>query len=136
MSALSAEGTLQEEVQSLQCILTASESGKALAEWTVTEFGGQMGAIDHLKLITLHSAKGLEFDVVFMMGLDQGTIPWANLSAEEKREPRRLFYVGFTRARRTVYLLYSGWIQTRFGRKSFGRASEFVVDLWRRLQGQ
>lgn len=135
-AALCAEGTLQEEVQAFQCIMTASEAGSVLAEWTVTEFGGQMAAIDHLKLITLHSAKGLEFDVVFMMGLDQGTIPWANLSAEDKREPRRLFYVGLTRARRTVYLLYSGWIQTSFGRKSFGKASEFVIDLWKRLQGQ
>jgi len=124
---------LRDEQEVFGKTMAACESGKPLSQWSIAQFGGQMGSRDHLKLITLHSAKGLEFDVVFMMGLDQGKIPWANLSADAKREPRRLFYVGLTRARNEVNLLFSGWIQTKYGRKSFGPASEFVVEVWKRL---
>ena len=92
-----------------------------------------MGSADHLKLITLHSAKGLEFDMVCMMGLDQGIIPWANQSAEAKREPRRLFYVGLTRARNEVNLLCSGWTE-RNGRVFENGPSEFLVEVWKKLK--
>jgi len=125
--------TLRDESEAFGKMMAACESGRPLSNWSVTEFGGQVGSPDHLKLITLHSAKGLEFDVVYMMGMDQGAIPWANLSPDAKREPRRLFYVGLTRARHEVNLLFSGWVQTGYGRKSFGRASEFVVEVWNRL---
>ena len=126
--------TLRDEAEAFGKIVAACESGKSLSDWSITEFGGQSGSSDHLKLITLHSAKGLEFDVVCMMGIDQGAIPWANLSTDAKREPRRLFFVGLTRARHEVNLLFSGWVQTRYGRKSFGRASEFVIEVWKRLR--
>ncbi len=130
---LTKDAALRDEAEAWQKLNDACGNGKPLANWTVAEFGGQMGSPDHLKLITLHSAKGLEFDVVFMMGVDQGVLPWANLSADAKREPRRLFYVGLTRARHEVNLLFSGWTQTKYGRKSFGPASEFVMEVWKRL---
>lgn len=120
---------LRDEAEAFAKLMGACKTGKPLADWTVAEFGGQMGSEDHLKLITLHSAKGLEFDVVYMMGLDQGILPWARLSDDAKREPRRLFYVGLTRARYEVNLMFSGWVQTRYGRKSYGPMSEFAAEV-------
>ncbi|MCH8286919.1 UvrD-helicase domain-containing protein, partial [candidate division KSB1 bacterium] len=61
-------------------------------------------------LMTLHSAKGLEFPVVFMLGLEEGLLPHANAlnaSLEELEEERRLCYVGFTRAMEKLYLSYA-----------------------------
>lgn len=120
-----------EEVEAFRLLKKASSN--ELAAWSSAEFGRQFNSSSHTKLITLHSAKGLEFDVVYMMGMDQGTIPWSNASVDNKRESRRLFYVGLTRARYEVSLLYSGWINTPYGPKKYGIASEFVVRLAREL---
>ena len=125
--------TLRDEEKVFIGILGKTGKNKALHGWTVAKFGGQMGSADHLKLITLHSAKGLEFDMVCMIGLDQGIIPWANQSAEAKREPRRLFYVGLTRARNEVNLLCSGWTE-RNGRIFKNGPSEFLVEVWDKLK--
>ena len=58
-----------------------------LGEQTVGGFGKYRGASDHLNLVTLHSSKGLEFDVVIIMGLDQGRLPaYDATSVESKRE--------------------------------------------------
>ncbi len=63
-----------------------------------------------VSLMTLHNAKGLEFPVVFVAGLERGLFPLsrAEESAEEYEEERRLFYVGVTRARDLLYLTYAG----------------------------
>src|SRR5207302_1920023 len=57
-------------------------------------------------LSTIHSAKGLEWDIVFMVGMEDGVLPHAN--TEEIEEERRVAYVGVTRARRRLSLTYSG----------------------------
>ena len=61
---------------------------------------------DKITLMTLHAAKGTEFPVVFIMGLEEGTFPlwFSNETLEEIEEERRLFYVGITRARERLYL--------------------------------
>ena len=61
---------------------------------------------DKITLMTLHAAKGQEFSVVFIMGLEQGTFPlqFSNETLERIEEERRLFYVGITRARERLYL--------------------------------
>jgi DNA helicase-2/ATP-dependent DNA helicase PcrA len=61
-----------------------------------------------------------------------GAMPWRNETADELKESRRLFYVGLTRARDAVYMLYSGWIPGRFGPQRLGR-SPFVDELESRL---
>jgi DNA helicase-2/ATP-dependent DNA helicase PcrA len=83
-------------------------------------------------LLTLHSAKGCEYDVVIMVGMDLGCIPWRNEQPAALRESRRLFYVGLTRARDEIHMLYSGFVETRRGRMYFGR-SPFVQELEERL---
>ncbi|MDQ5877320.1 MAG: ATP-dependent helicase UvrD/PcrA, partial [Pseudomonadota bacterium] len=65
-----------------------------------------------LQLMTVHAAKGLEFDVVFLSGLEQGLFPHENAAQEREglEEERRLMYVAVTRARKRLYL---SWAQTR-----------------------
>ena len=61
---------------------------------------------DVITLMTVHSAKGLEFDTVFMIGLEEGVFPHKNsfLESEQLEEERRLCYVAITRAKKTLYL--------------------------------
>ena len=125
---------LPQEAEAFKTLTASCFSSKPSENWTVAEFDGQVGAGDHLKLITFHSSKGLEFDAVYMMGMDQGIIPWNNATEQSKQESRRLFYVGRTRAKHEIAILFSGWIQTKFGKKSFAPASEFVIDIKKRLR--
>jgi len=71
---------------------------------------------DHVTLMTVHSAKGLEFPLVFVTGLEEGLFPLAKAmeSEHELEEERRLFYVGITRARRKLFLSYAR-MRRRFG---------------------
>jgi DNA helicase-2/ATP-dependent DNA helicase PcrA len=83
-----------------------------------------------VKLMTVHAAKGLEFDYVFITGLEQDLFPHSGLSDEKKdgEEERRLFYVAVTRARHKLYLSYA---QTRqvFGQRRVNMPSEFIFDI-------
>jgi DNA helicase-2/ATP-dependent DNA helicase PcrA len=90
---------------------------------------------DHLNLTTLHSAKGLEYDVVVMLGMEEGRIPWSSDSDDTLREKRRLFYVRLTLARHEVHLVYSGWYKNRFGRFTEGR-SRFVDEVERGIKDE
>lgn len=61
---------------------------------------------DAVQLMTLHASKGLEFDYVFIIGMNQGLIPLRCKSIEQEEEERRLFFVGLTRARKNLELSY------------------------------
>lgn len=78
------------------------------------EFAGIGTGFNHVNLSTLHSAKGREFDVVILAGMEEGRLPRNNPNANDLREARRLFYVGFTRARNEVHLLYGKNCPSRF----------------------
>jgi superfamily I DNA/RNA helicase len=84
---------------------------------------------DAVALMTLHAAKGLEFRVVFMAGLEEDVIPLA-LSGRptDVEEERRLFYVGMTRAKEELFL---SWARSRFlhGKRSTGRPSRFLSEI-------
>ena len=81
-------------------------------------------------LMTMHSAKGLEFDYVFMPGMEDGLFPgWRSIESEDKmEEERRLCYVGMTRARQRLFLT-SAEYRTMYGKGSFTRESEFMREL-------
>jgi DNA helicase II / ATP-dependent DNA helicase PcrA len=81
-------------------------------------------------LMTLHSAKGLEFEVVFIAGLEEGLFPISKSLSDQValEEERRLFYVGATRAKEKLYL---SWAKSRrrFGDRSISPASRFLKEL-------
>jgi DNA helicase-2/ATP-dependent DNA helicase PcrA len=81
-------------------------------------------------LMTLHNAKGLEFPVVFISGLEEGLFPHANSAQEPEglEEERRLFYVGLTRARQRVTLLNAG-ARRRFGGFNACMPSQFLDEI-------
>ncbi|MHC1716500.1 MAG: ATP-dependent helicase [Candidatus Dojkabacteria bacterium] len=80
----------------------------------------QDGSGNYINLMTLHSSKGLEFDYVFMVGMEEGLLPHSRAFLEEKdlEEERRLCYVGITRARQNLYLTFAERRQTREGYSS------------------
>lgn len=127
-----AEPSLADQYEQVRKMAAAFAAGGKLETLDIVSLGGRDGSPDHLNLLTLHSAKGCEYDVVIMIGMDNGAMPWTNESETQLRESRRLFYVGITRARDAVYMLYSGWIATRFGTRTLGR-SVFVEELEDRL---
>jgi DNA helicase-2/ATP-dependent DNA helicase PcrA len=85
---------------------------------------------DAIQLMTVHSAKGLEFDAVFITGLEEGLFPHENslADADGLEEERRLMYVAITRARRRLYLSFS---QTRMlhGQTRYHVRSRFFDEL-------
>jgi DNA helicase-2/ATP-dependent DNA helicase PcrA len=91
-------------------------------------------------LMTIHSAKGLEFKTVFVVGMEEQLFPSgsANGSLSELEEERRLFYVAITRAKTHCYLSYSD-TRYRYGKMEFGTPSRFLRDIdsqYLRLPGQ
>ncbi|MBX4206379.1 UvrD-helicase domain-containing protein [Candidatus Parcubacteria bacterium] len=86
-----------------------------------------------VRLMTVHAAKGLEFDIVFIAGLEEGLFPHEKMNEdrmtpEEAEEERRLFYVALTRARKIVFLSYAQ-LRTVFGRQEVNMPSQFIIDI-------
>ncbi|USK34209.1 DNA helicase PcrA [Bacillus sp. F19] len=81
-------------------------------------------------LMTLHSAKGLEFPVVFLMGVEEGVFPHSRSLMEEAEmeEERRLAYVGITRAEKELYIT-NAKMRTLFGRTSMNPESRFISEI-------
>lgn len=92
-------------------------------------------ADESLLLSTLHAAKGLEFDVVYLVGLEEGLLPLTRgdeLELDDEEEERRLFYVGMTRAKKKLVLTFA---RTRrlFGETRGSRPSRFLAELPREV---
>ena len=85
---------------------------------------------DYVTLMTLHSAKGLEFPVVFLVGMEEGIFPGYKSISEprELEEERRLCYVGITRAKEHLYLTCSKQ-RTIFGSTSYNQTSRFLKEI-------
>ena len=86
-----------------------------------------------VRLMTIHASKGLEFDTVFISGLEDGLFPHQEINKEgiapeEAEEERRLFYVAITRARKKVFLSYAE-TRTLFGRRQVNMPSPFIFDI-------
>ena len=88
---------------------------------------------DRVTLMTLHAAKGLEFPVVFMVGCEEGLLPYVRAGEEpDVEEERRLFYVGMTRAQQKLILLHAR-SRFLFGQRVENPTSRFVEDIERAL---
>lgn len=85
---------------------------------------------DAVVLMTLHSAKGLEFPVVFLAGMDEGIFPHSRslFDSEQLEEERRLCYVGITRAQQKLYMTRA-WQRSLYGNTSYYTASRFLNEI-------
>jgi len=85
-----------------------------------------------VKLMTVHASKGLEFDYVFITGLEEDLFPHQRMGAtknkEDGEEERRLFYVALTRARKKIFLTYAN-TRTIFGSLQVTVPSQFICDI-------
>ena len=143
VKALELENTTEAEtrIQNLEEFLTvAIEFEEEEAENTLGDFlegitlssdiDGMEDTDDSVTLMTLHSAKGLEFPVVFLVGMEEGIFPGNKSIGEPKEleEERRLFYVGITRAKQYLYLTCARK-RTIFGSTSYNSISRFINEI-------
>ena len=143
VKALEAEDTTEAEsrIQNLEEFLTVAiefeeqEAENSLADFLEgitlsSDIDGMEETEDSVTLMTLHSAKGLEFNTVFLVGMEEGIFPGYKSIGEPKEleEERRLFYVGITRAKRYLYLTCSRK-RTIFGSTSYNAISRFVNEI-------
>ncbi|MEG6616140.1 DNA helicase PcrA [Peptococcaceae bacterium 1198_IL3148] len=96
----------------------------------MTDQDRYQGDSNVVSLMSLHTAKGLEFPVVFLAGMEEGVFPHSrSLDSEtEMEEERRLAYVGITRAKEQLYLS-NCWCRTLFGRRQTNVASRFISEI-------
>lgn len=100
-----------------------------LAEASLMSSADEQTSVNFVTLMTIHAAKGLEFPVVFLVGLEEGLFPSSRSDDEESiEEERRLAYVGMTRARKKLILTYAG---SRFsnGQRNYNMPSRFLIEL-------
>jgi DNA helicase-2/ATP-dependent DNA helicase PcrA len=143
LERLQSEHTPETEarVENIEELLTATEQFDATAEDpSLSAFLEQIALIadvdtyaaaqNRVTLMTLHNSKGLEFPIVFIIGLEEGLFPHERslLHAESIEEERRLCYVGFTRARQRLFLVHA---QQRhlFGRTQQNLPSRFLAEI-------
>ena len=92
---------------------------------------------NHVVLMTLHSAKGLEFPAVFLVGMEEGVFPHSRALTEpvELEEERRLAYVGITRAQQRLFLAHA-WSRQLFGSTNYNPPSRFLDEIPTELMEQ
>lgn len=86
---------------------------------------------DKVTLMTLHASKGLEFPVVFIVGMEEGIFPTSRIyeaGPDELEEERRLCYVGMTRAREELHLTYAS-SRLQFGQRQYNDVSRFIAEI-------
>jgi DNA helicase II / ATP-dependent DNA helicase PcrA len=140
--ALSAERTIEAQgrLENLEELVGVGREYDATAdEGSVEEFLQQIALFSEqdnlrdeqglLTLMTLHNAKGLEFDTVFVIGLEDGVFPHMRaIEAGDVEEERRLCYVGVTRAQRELYLTYAR-SRSLFGGRDWNMRSRFIDEI-------
>lgn len=135
------EKTYQNKIGYLESFLSSLFNYKSYDDEEVTPFviaerirllmsnDNQENDEDKVNLMTIHSAKGLEFKVVFIVGVEKGIIPSDKITdIDELEEERRLFYVAMTRAKEYLYISYCNE-RTRFGKKYQTFPSQFIDEL-------
>jgi len=127
---------LDEVVHSIEIFERQSPSGPLLAEYlrssALTQLPGEDEEehIPRVTLMTLHSAKGLEFNYVFLVGIEEDSLPHKKTIEEggDLSEERRLCYVGMTRARKQLWLTWARQ-RMRYGKLQDRAASRFIAEL-------
>lgn len=101
-----------------------------LADASLMSAADETSGKNTVTLMTLHAAKGLEFPVVFIVGMEEGLFPMARASEDEAEleEERRLAYVGMTRAMRRLFLTYAG-SRYSYGSRNYNMPSRFLMEL-------
>lgn len=101
-----------------------------LADASLMSSADETSGQNTVTLMTLHAAKGLEFPVVFIVGLEEGLFPSARASESQDglEEERRLMYVGMTRAMRRLFLTYAS-SRYSFGSKNYNMPSRFLTEI-------
>ncbi|MFZ3453449.1 DNA helicase PcrA [Arthrobacter sp. 7Tela_A1] len=126
------EGTLEQFLEQVSLVADADQipdapEGSAEEVAAAVEESRRQGVVT---LMTLHTAKGLEFPVVFLTGMEQGIFPHQRSATDpaELAEERRLAYVGLTRARQRLYLTRSE-VRSMWGQSQYNPASQFVAEV-------
>ncbi len=101
-----------------------------LADASLLSSADESSGENAVSLMTLHAAKGLEFPIVFIVGLEEGLFPSsrADNSEDDLEEERRLAYVGMTRAMRELFLTFAG-SRFSFGGRTYNGPSRFLLEL-------
>lgn len=131
------DGTPQaeEREENLGSLLSDAQNFASLSDFL--EEVALMSSVDSasggnkVTLMTLHAAKGLEFPVVFMVGMEEGILPHSRVfeaGPSELEEERRLCYVGMTRARQELHLSYA-YSRLQFGNRGYNPVSRFIADM-------
>ena len=145
LPALKAEDTMEARarIENLNEFLTVTQAfereseDKSLEAFLatislLTDADIEEGGENRVRMMTLHAAKGLEFPVVFLVGLEEGIFPHSraifSIDPQELEEERRLCYVGITRAQKRLYLTRA-WRRTVYGRTDFNEPSRFLDEI-------
>lgn len=117
---------LQEFLENVALVEAQQDDKGKVSHLTSKDFK----SINAVTLMTLHSAKGLEFPVVFMVGMEEGIFPHSRslFNSSELEEERRLAYVGITRAKNLLYLTFANK-RLFFGQNSTNPPSRFISDI-------
>ena len=149
LAALEAERTIESQgrLENLEELVSVGREYETTAEEpSVEEFLQQIALFSQqddlsddegiVTLMTLHNAKGLEFDTVFMIGCEDGVFPHSRaVEAGDLEEERRLCYVGLTRARRALYVT-SARTRVLYGGRDFNLPSRFIAEIPAELTDQ
>ncbi|MHC4307259.1 MAG: ATP-dependent helicase, partial [Planctomycetota bacterium] len=138
---LSYEGDSEERLENIEELVNAaSEYDASNPDGSLQGFLEEVSLIadidkwddtaDTVTLMTLHAAKGLEFPVVFMAGLEEGLLPHSQSkdSDDDVEEERRLCYVGITRAQKDLFLIYTRY-RSKYGQRSACVPSRFLSEI-------
>lgn len=124
----------EDRMKNLEVLASNSSAYETLEEFladaALLSSADESAGNDVVSLMTLHAAKGLEFPVVFIVGMEDGLFPSSRSdnSEEELEEERRLAYVGMTRAMEDLFLTFAG-SRFSFGGRSFNTPSRFLLEL-------
>lgn len=124
----------EDRMNNLEVLASNASSYETLADFLAD--ASLMSSVDEnsaknsVTLMTMHAAKGLEFPVVFMVGMEEGLFPSARVSDSqaELEEERRLAYVGMTRAMQKLFLTYAA-SRFSFGSRNYSMPSRFLIEL-------